>query len=367
MAKETKKKSKSKGAKPKEAKPIAVKKKDSAKAIKAMSENGEKKSKGAKPKEAKPIAVKEKDSSKAIKEISEKVEKKPKKLKTKLSEHTAFKNKDKKKKKSRQAVWVKQFTLAYEQELQKLQIELLKWQKHVIANDQRVLMLFEGRDAAGKGGTIKRIIEHMNPRGARVVALLKPSDRERTQWYFQRYIQHLPSGGEIVIFDRSWYNRAMVEPTMGFCTDEENKRFLKDVPMLESMLVKNGILLFKFFFSVSKKEQLRRFNARETDPLKQYKISPVDREAQERWDDYTVRKFQMLNETNRTISQWTIFRSDNKKKARLNCIKHILSKVEYKGKISPEELQTDPEIAVSGIDEIRYLEDNIMTGVELPG
>jgi polyphosphate kinase 2 len=207
----------------------------------------------------------------------------------------------------------------------------------------------------------------LNPRGARVVALLKPSDRERTQWYFQRYIQHLPSGGEIVLFDRSWYNRAMVEPTMGFCTDAENKRFLKDVPMLESMLVKNGIILFKFFFSVSKEEQLRRFDSRETDPLKQYKISPVDREAQERWDDYTVRKFQMLNETNRTISQWTIFRSDNKKKARLNCIKHILSKVDYEDKISAEELQTDPEITLSGIDEIRYLEDHIMTGVELPG
>jgi polyphosphate kinase 2 len=369
MAKETKKKPKSKGAKPKEAKPIAVKKKDSSKAIKAMSENGEKKSNsnGAKPKEAKPILVKEKDSSKAKKEISEKSEKKPQKRKTKLSEHTAFKNKDKKKKKGRKPVWVKEFTLEYEQELQKLQIELLKWQKYVIANDQRVLMLFEGRDAAGKGGTIKRIIEHLNPRGARVVALLKPSDRERTQWYFQRYIQHLPSGGEIVIFDRSWYNRAMVEPTMGFCTDEENKRFLKDVPMLESMLVKNGISLFKFFFSVSKEEQLRRFDARETDPLKQYKISPVDREAQERWDDYTVRKFQMLNETNRTISQWTIFRSDNKKKARLNCIRHILSKVEYEGKIPPEELETDPEVALSGIEEIRYLEDHIMTGEELPG
>jgi polyphosphate kinase 2 len=369
MAKETKKKPKSKGAKPKEAKPIAVKKKDSSKAIKAMSENGEKKSKseGAKPKEAKPITVKEKDSSKAKKEISEKVEKKPQKRKTKLSEHTAFKNKDKKKKKNRKPVWVKKFTLEYEQELNKMQIELLKWQKHVIANEQRVLMLFEGRDAAGKGGTIKRIIEHMNPRGARVVALLKPSDRERTQWYFQRYIQHLPSGGEIVLFDRSWYNRAMVEPTMGFCTDEENKRFLKDVPMLESMLIKNGIILFKFFFSVSKDEQLRRFDSRETDPLKQYKISPVDREAQERWDDYTVRKFQMLNETNRTISQWAIFRSDNKKKARLNCIKYLLSKVEYEGKISAEELETDPEVAVSGIEEIRYLEDNIMRGVELPG
>ena len=218
-------------------------------------------SKSEKPKEAKPTSVKEKDSSQAKNDKNEKVEKKPQKRKTKLSEHTAFKNKDKKKKKNRQAVWVKKFTLAYEQELQKLQIELLKWQKHVIANEERVLMLFEGRDAAGKGGTIKRIIEHMNPRGARVVALLKPSDRERTQWYFQRYIQQLPSGGEIVLFDRSWYNRAMVEPTMGFCTDEENKRFLKDTPMLESMLVKNGILLFKFFFSVSKEEQLRRFDA----------------------------------------------------------------------------------------------------------
>jgi polyphosphate kinase 2 len=298
---------------------------------------------------------------------SEKGQKKEKKLKKSLSEHTSFKNLNKKKSKKRQAVWVKKFTLEYEEQLNDLQIELLKWQKHVIANEERVLLLFEGRDAAGKGGTIKRIVEHLNPRGARVVALLKPSDRERTQWYFQRYVQHLPSAGEIVLFDRSWYNRAMVEPTMGFCTDEENKRFLKDVPMLEAMLVKNGILLFKFFFSVSKDEQMRRFKARETSPLKQYKISPVDREAQERWDDYTVRKFQMLNETNRTISPWTIIRSDNKKKARLNCIKHILSKVEYKNKISEERLQTDPEIVISGIDEIRFMEDHLMTGDELPG
>ncbi|MBC8430916.1 MAG: polyphosphate kinase 2 [Desulfobacterales bacterium] len=301
------------------------------------------------------------------KKSKEKGKKKEKKLKKSLTEHTSFKNLNKKKTKTRQAVWVKKFTLEYEEELNRLQIELLKWQKHVIANEDRILLLFEGRDAAGKGGTIKRILEHLNPRGARVVALLKPSDRERTQWYFQRYIHQLPSGGEIVLFDRSWYNRAMVEPTMGFCTDEENKRFLKDTPMLESMLVKNGIILFKFFFSVSKEEQLRRFNARETDPLKQYKISPVDREAQEKWDDYTVRKFQMLNETNRTISPWTIIRSDNKKKARLNCLRHILSNVEYKGKISQEELQPDPEIVVSGIDEIRFMEDHLMTGVELPG
>jgi len=203
---------------------------------KPQNKKSKKKSKASAVKEIEPIAVKDEKAEKKEK----KSPKKGKKLKRKLSEHTSLKNLDKKKTKKRQAVWVKKFTLAYEQELHKLQIELLKWQKHVIANEQRVMMLFEGRDAAGKGGTIKRIIEHLNPRGARVVALLRPSDRERTQWYFQRYIQHLPSGGEIVLFDRSWYNRAMVEPTMGFCTDEENKRFLKDTPMLESMLVKNS-------------------------------------------------------------------------------------------------------------------------------
>jgi polyphosphate kinase 2 len=333
-----------------------------------MNERGTKMVKKEKAEKEGKIAVKEEKASKAENRVKEKGKKKEKKLKKKLTEHTSFKNLHKKKTKKRLAVWVKKFTLEYEHELNKSQIELLKWQKHVIANDERVLMLFEGRDAAGKGGTIKRVVEHLNPRGARVVALLKPSDRERTQWYFQRYIQHLPSAGEIVLFDRSWYNRAMVEPTMGFCTDEENKRFLKDTPMLEAMLVKNGIILFKFFFSVSKEEQLRRFQSRETDPLKQYKISPVDREAQERWDDYTIRKFVMLNETNRTVTPWTIIRSDNKKKARLNCIKHILSKVEYQDKISAEELRTDPEIVVSGIDEIRFMEDHIMTaGAELPG
>jgi len=296
-----------------------------------------------------------------------KAKKKDKKLKKKLSEHTAFKNKDKKSKKKRKAVWVKEFTLYYEQELHKLQIELLKMQKHVRAEGLRLLMLFEGRDAAGKGGTIKRITEHLNPRGTRVVALLTPSDTERSQWYFQRYMQHLPSAGEIVLFDRSWYNRAMVEPVMDFCTDEQNKRFLKDVPMLEEMLVKDGINFFKFFFSVSKDEQLRRFDSRETDPLKQYKISPVDKMAQEMWDGYTVRKFQMLNETNRTLSPWTIIRSDNKKLARLNCIKHLLSQIDYKDKVSVEELQTDPEVLITGIDEIRFMEDNLLTQMELPG
>ena len=322
-----------------------------------------------KPKDIKPpkseqIVAKGKTVPKA--EIETKKEGK-KKLKKKLSEHTAFKNRDKKKKQSRQPVWVKKFTLKYEEELHKLQIELLKLQKHVQKTGLRVVMLFEGRDAAGKGGTIKRIIEHLNPRGTRIVALQAPDTTERTQWYFQRYIHHLPAAGEIVLFDRSWYNRAMVEPVMSFCTDEQNKRFLKDVPLFEEMIVKDGIMLFKFFFSVSKNEQLRRFEARETDPLKQYKISPVDRMAQEKWDDYTVRKFQMLNETNRTLSPWTIIRSDNKKLARLNGIKHILSKIEYDGKISKKELRTDPEVVVSGIEEIRFLEEHLLAPVELPG
>jgi len=320
-----------------------------------------------KSKEAKPAPVKKKDSSKVKKEISEKAIKKSKKKKTKLSEHTAFKNKKNKKKKNRKAVWVKEFTLEYEQELHKLQIELLKMQKHVRAQGLRVLALFEGRDAAGKGGTIKRIIEHLNPRGTRVVALVAPDDTEQTQWYFQRYIQHLPSAGEIVLFDRSWYNRAMVEPVMDFCTDEQNKRFLKDVPMLEEMLVKDGIILFKFFFSVSKDIQLERFDSRETDLLKQYKISPVDRMAQEMWDDYTVRKFQMLNETNRSISRWTIIRSDNKKLARLNCIKYILSKIKYEGRIPKKELKIDPDVLISGIDEIRNMEEHLMEPYALPG
>jgi polyphosphate kinase 2 len=290
-----------------------------------------------------------------------------KKLKKKLVEHTAFKNLDKHESKKRQAVWVKKFTLRYEEELHKLQVELLKMQKHVRNKGLRLLLLFEGRDAAGKGGTIKRIIEHLNPRGTRVVALLAPDDTERTQWYFQRYIQHLPAAKEIVLFDRSWYNRAMVEPVMGFCTDEQNKRFLKDVPFLEEMLVKDGIRLFKFFFSVSKEEQLRRFDSRETDLLKQYKISPVDRMAQEMWDDYTVRKFQMLNETNRTLAPWTIIRSDNKKLARLNCIKSILSRIDYEDKVDPKELITDPEVVISGIDEIRLMEEGLLTPLELPG
>ena len=269
--------------------------------------------------------------------------------------------------KEKTAVWVKNWHLRYEAELKKLQIELMKMQTHMKNSGNRIVAIFEGRDAAGKGGTIKRIIEHLNPRHARVVALTKPNETQSTQWYFQRYIAYLPAAGEIVFFDRSWYNRAMVEPVMGFCSDEQNKRFLKDVPMLEELLVKDGIKLFKFYFSVSKEEQLRRFESRKTDPLKHFKLSPVDNLAQEYWDQYSIRKFQMLSETNRTVAPWTIVRSDNKKLARLNCMKHLLSSIEYAEKLPAKELEPDPELIVSGIDELKHMEENLMQPSNLYG
>lgn len=287
--------------------------------------------------------------------------------KIRLLEKTALKNEKKKEGKNKTAVWVKNWHLEYERELKKLQVELMKMQTSMQKSGDRIVAIFEGRDAAGKGGTIKRFIEHLNPRHARVVALTKPNETERTQWYFQRYLPHLPSAGEIVFFDRSWYNRAMVEPVMGFCTDEQNKRFLKDAPLLEELLVKDGIRLFKFYFSVSKEEQNRRFESRKTDPLKHYKLSPVDNLAQQYWDQYSLRKFQMLSETNRTVAPWTIVRSDVKKMARLNCMKFVLCKMEYDGKLPDEELAYDPEIIVSGIDELKHMEDNLMTPSNLFG
>ncbi|MGP1562071.1 MAG: polyphosphate kinase 2 [Helicobacteraceae bacterium] len=252
-------------------------------------------------------------------------------------------------------IWIKEKNVQYEKDLKELQIELLKLQRYVKQEKKKLLLIFEGRDAAGKGGTIKRLTEHLNPRGCRVVALEKPSDVERTQWYFQRYVSHLPSGGEIVIFDRSWYNRAMVEPVMNFCTQEEHKRFLSDVANFEEMLVKTGgIQLIKFYFSVSKKEQARRFKSRDTDPLKQYKLSPVDKLSQKLWDKYTLAKFQMLMASNRTLTPWTIIRSDDKKAARINCIKHVLSVVDYGEK--PRNVAPDKEVVIDGIKEIELME-----------
>ena len=264
--------------------------------------------------------------------------------------------KSEKKRNNKVQIWVKKETLEYEKELKKLQIELLKFQNYVKDKGLKILMIFEGRDAAGKGGTIKRITEHLNPRGARVVALEKPSDTEKTQWYFQRYVKHLPAAGEIVLFDRSWYNRAMVEPVMGFCTERQHHKFLKDAPEFEKMIVDEGIQLFKFYFSVSKEEQARRFKARETDPLKQYKLSPVDKESQKLWDEYTLAKYMMLSATHTSEAPWTIIKSDNKKKARINCIKHILNFVKYPNKIAKKEIKVDRDIVIYGRDEAIAME-----------
>ncbi|EOJ1015755.1 polyphosphate kinase 2 [Campylobacter jejuni] len=253
----------------------------------------------------------------------------------------------------------KKSTIEYEKDLKNLQIELLKFQNHVKAKGLKVLILIEGRDAAGKGGAIKRLIEHLNPRGCRVVALEKPSDVEKTQWYFQRYIAHLPSAGEIVIFDRSWYNRAGVEPVMGFCTPQQHKDFLREVPLFENMISSSDIIFFKFYFSVSKEEQKKRFEERQNDPLKQYKLSSVDQKSQELWDKYTLAKYSMLLASNTPTCPWTIISSDDKKKARLNLLRFILSKVEYPNKKTGDFSKIDAKLVRSGEEEIRKMEANL--------
>ena len=221
---------------------------------------------------------------------------------------------------------------AYEKQKYRLQVGLLKLQAWVKETGQRVVVLFEGRDAAGKGGTIKRFMEHLNPRGAHVVALEKPSDTERGQWYFQRYIQHLPSAGEIVLFDRSWYNRAGVERVMGFCSPDEYNEFMRQVPEFERNLVRSGIHVIKFWFSVSREEQRRRFKERESHPLKQWKLSPIDLASLDKWDDYTKAKEAMFFYTDTADSPWTVVKSDCKKRARLNAMRYVLHKLPYANK-----------------------------------
>jgi polyphosphate kinase 2 len=232
----------------------------------------------------------------------------------------------------------------YEEQKYQLQVELLKLQSWVKTTGQKIVILFEGRDAAGKGGTIKRFMEHLNPRGARVVALEKPSDVERGQWYFQRYVEHLPTAGEIVMFDRSWYNRAGVERVMGFCHPNEYSEFMRQAPEFERNLVRAGTHLVKFWFSVSQDEQRRRFKERETHPLKHWKLSPIDKASLDKWDDYTKAKEAMFYHTDTTDSPWTVIKSDCKKRARLNAMRYVLHKLPYDGK-DPAKIQAlDPLI-----------------------
>ncbi len=222
--------------------------------------------------------------------------------------------------------------LRYEQELEKLQIELVKLQRSIQIEGRRVAIIFEGRDAAGKGGSIRRFIEHLNPRSARVVALPKPTDVQKGQWYFQRYVEQLPNPGEIVFFDRSWYNRAVVEPVMGFCSEKQYRIFMQQVPEFEHMLYEDNLELVKFWFSISKDVQAERFESRRDDPLKQWKISPVDDRAQENWDLYTKYKNEMFSKTHTSYSPWIIVKANDKKKARLESMRYVLSALEFEGK-----------------------------------
>ncbi|MBW4454413.1 MAG: polyphosphate kinase 2 [Nostoc indistinguendum CM1-VF10] len=229
----------------------------------------------------------------------------------------------------------------YEKKIAKLQLELVKMQYWVKFTGARIVILFEGRDAAGKGGTIKRIAEPLNPRGCRIVALGTPSDHEKTQWYFQRYVAHLPAAGEIVLFDRSWYNRAGVEYVMGFCTEEQYNNFIQDCPEFERMLVREGIILLKYWFSVSDDEQERRFQSRTTDPARRWKLSPMDLESRDRWVEYSKAKDVMFAHTNIPEAPWFTVEADDKKRARLNCIYHILSKIPYVD-MTPQPLELSP-------------------------
>jgi polyphosphate kinase 2 len=237
--------------------------------------------------------------------------------------------------------------LRYEEELLQLQIELVKLQRDVQMTGRRVAIIFEGRDAAGKGGAIRRFTEHLNPRSMRVVALPKPTEMEKGQWYFQRYVKPLPNPGEIAFFDRSWYNRAVVEPVMNFCTKQQHQTFMQQVPEFEHMLYEDNIEIIKFWFSISKDEQARRFKGRVNNPLKQWKISPVDDKAQENWDLYTMYKEEMFSKTHTSYSPWVIVKANSKMKARLEAIRHVLNTLPYKGKgESKVNLHPDPGIVL---------------------
>jgi polyphosphate kinase len=247
-----------------------------------------------------------------------------------------------------------------EEELKPLQAELIKMQQHLEHTKKRMIILFEGRDAAGKGGTIRRVTRYMNEKHYRVVALAKPTEYEKTEWFFQKYARQFPRGGEVVLFDRSWYNRAMVEPVFGFCTDEEYKNFNRGVTGFEKDLIRQGTILVKLYFSVTKDEQARRFERRKTDPLRQWKLSEVDVQAQERWDDFTNVKYQMLKKTHTTHAPWKIIRSNDKHLARLNAMKVILNSVPYDHGDTSIDFVPDSNIVISGSRELEMMEAQLL-------
>jgi polyphosphate kinase 2 len=247
-----------------------------------------------------------------------------------------------------------------DRKLRPYQVELLKLQRHLEKTNGKMIVIFEGRDAAGKGGTIRRITRYMNEKHYRVVALPKPTEQERTEWYYQRYINHFPRGGEIILFDRSWYNRAMVEPVFDFCTKEEYENFLRGVTGFEKDLVRQGTALLKLYFSVTKEEQARRFERRRHDPLRQWKLSEVDLQAQDRWDEFTEKKYQMLKRTSTIEAPWTIIRSQSKQKARLNSLKVLLNSVPYEGRNPDLDFTPDPSIVISGARELELMEADFL-------
>lgn len=243
-----------------------------------------------------------------------------------------------------------------EKALKPYQAELIRMQKYLEDTGRRMIILFEGRDAAGKGGTIRRVTRYMNEKHYRIVALGKPTDQQRSQWFFQKYITQFPRGGEVVLFDRSWYNRAMVEPVFGFCTEEEYKNFMKGVTGFEKDLVRQGTILIKLYFSVTKAEQAKRFERRKTDPLRQWKLSEIDVQAQERWDEFTHQKYEMLKRTHTSTAPWTVIRSNDKHKARLNAMRVILNSVPYE-RLDPKlDFVPDPKIVISGSREVEQME-----------
>ncbi len=265
----------------------------------------------------------------------------------------------KKKRVSHVLIPMKKENIAYEEEMMRLQLELVKLQRFMVQSGKKLLIIFEGRDAAGKGGTIQRFTENLNPRNHRVVALQKPSDVEKGQWYFQRYVSHLPNAGEMVFFDRSWYNRAGVEPVMGFVGKKDYEKFMEEVPVFEKLLTSSGIKIVKFYFSVGKAEQAARFHERRSNPLKQYKLSPVDQFSQQLWDKYTLAEYHNFTRTHSHHAPWTIVHSDDKKKARINAIKYLLSQFSYPDKIDEKYLKLDDGIIETGLTRAKTLKKEV--------